>query len=240
MIDTSAKFDTHAEFVNRVDIGFVEQETTVLDFSGCKGAFMLPYEFRTKEIDEHPHNENIAEPSLVEKEHQSEEAQDLEKKENKKLENHQEVEQDIVQVVQRPHSPNVIDFDNKKILIRSDQTESTNGKNVVIDTNAAPRMVKSKNSDVGVQKVNERKGKSAPKLKLTVKQLLNKYTLHKANNVFSRLEGTKRLRFPSRSGGHERQPGSSYDQHAYFPMKPTYWSGALPVYLICLKRIYNF
>jgi hypothetical protein len=44
-----AKSDTHAEFVNLVDTSFVEQEhseceTMVLDFSGCKEAFMLPYE----------------------------------------------------------------------------------------------------------------------------------------------------------------------------------------------------
>jgi hypothetical protein len=54
-----AKSDTHTEFVNPIDTSFVEQEhgereTTVLDFSGCKGAFMLPSEFRAKEIDEHP------------------------------------------------------------------------------------------------------------------------------------------------------------------------------------------
>jgi hypothetical protein len=48
----------------------------VLDFSGCKGAFMLPFEFRAKEIDEHPKEENTAEPSSVEEKHQSEEAQD--------------------------------------------------------------------------------------------------------------------------------------------------------------------
>jgi hypothetical protein len=105
---------------------------------------MLPSEFRAKEIDEHPKEENIAEPSSVEEEHLSEEMQDPEKNEDKKLENHQEVEEDIVQVVQRPHSPDVIDFDNKKILIRSDQTKSTNGKDVVIDISAAPRMKKSK------------------------------------------------------------------------------------------------
>jgi hypothetical protein len=54
-----AKSDTHAEFVNPVDTSFVEQEhgeceTMVLDFSRCKGAFMLAYEFRAKEIDVHP------------------------------------------------------------------------------------------------------------------------------------------------------------------------------------------
>jgi hypothetical protein len=68
----------------------------VLDFSGCKGVFMLPSEFRAKEIDEHPLEENIAEPSSVEKEHGAEVAQNPKNKEDKKLENHQEVEQDIV------------------------------------------------------------------------------------------------------------------------------------------------
>jgi hypothetical protein len=173
--------------------------------------------------------ENIAEPSSVEK-HQSEESEDLEKKEDKKTENHQEVEQDIVHVVQRPHSPNVIDFDNKKMLIRLDQTESTNGKNVVIDISDAQRMMKSKNSDVRVQKVNERKRKSAPKLKPTIKQLLDKYILHKANNVFSRLGGTKRLRFPSQPGGHERWRGNSYNQQSYFAVAPKYWSCAPLMY----------
>jgi hypothetical protein len=80
------------------------------------------------------HEENIAEPSSVEK-HQSEEAQDTEKEKDKKMENHQEVEQDIVQVVQSPCSPNMIDFDKKKMLIRSDQTGSARGKNIVIDNN---------------------------------------------------------------------------------------------------------
>jgi hypothetical protein len=108
--------DTHTEFFNPVDTNFVEQETTVLDFSGCKGAFMLPSEFRAKEIDEIPQNENIAKPSLVEKEHQIEEAQNPENKEDKKPENHQEVEQGIVQAVQRPCSPSVIDFDTRKYL----------------------------------------------------------------------------------------------------------------------------
>jgi hypothetical protein len=47
------KSNTRAEFVNPVDTSFVEQEhgeceTTVLDFSRCEGAFMLPYEFRAK------------------------------------------------------------------------------------------------------------------------------------------------------------------------------------------------
>jgi hypothetical protein len=77
---------------------------------------MLPYEFRAKEIDEHRQEENIAELSSVEEEHQSEEAQDPKKKEGKTPENHQEAEQDIVQVMQPLYYPNVIDFDKKKYL----------------------------------------------------------------------------------------------------------------------------
>jgi hypothetical protein len=122
--------------------------------------------------------ENIAEPSSVEK-HQSEEAQNPENKEDKKLENHQEVEQDIVQVIQRPYSPNVIDFDNKKILILSYQTESTKEKNIVIDINAAPRMIK--NSEVVVSKKNERKKQVASRPKPIVKWLLDKYSHCKDN-----------------------------------------------------------
>jgi hypothetical protein len=53
-----AKSDTKVEFVKLGDTSFVDKEhdrceTTILDFSGCKGPFMLPYEFRAKEIDEH-------------------------------------------------------------------------------------------------------------------------------------------------------------------------------------------
>jgi hypothetical protein len=120
----------------------------VLDFSGCKGAFMLPSEFHAKKIAEYQQEDNIAEPSLVEEKHQSEEAQDPEKIEDKKLENHE--------VVQSPYSPNVINLDNKKILIRSDQTESTIGKIVVLDDSAPLRMINPKNAEVEVWKVNEK------------------------------------------------------------------------------------
>jgi hypothetical protein len=85
----------------------------------------------------------------------------------------QEVEQDIVQVMQPPYSLTVNDFDNKKILIRSDQTKSTKGKNIVTDNNAAPRMIRSKNSEIGYQKVGERIRELAPRSKPTVKQLLD-------------------------------------------------------------------
>ena len=46
------------------DASFAEQRNdkhnklAVLDFSGCKGAYMLLYEFRAKDIDEHQEHSN--------------------------------------------------------------------------------------------------------------------------------------------------------------------------------------
>jgi hypothetical protein len=124
-----------------------------------------------------------------------------------------------------PHSDtfptNVINFENKKILIRSYQAESTKGKNVVIDDNAVPRMIKPKYPEVGAQKVDERKIKTASRPKPTVKQLLDKYTSRKANNVFRRLGCNKHISSPSRHRGHhQRWLGITYDQLHYFPSAP--------------------
>ena len=56
-----------------------------------------------------------------------------------------------------PFPINIIAFDNKKVLIRSDQAEFAKGKNVIVDDNVAPRMIKPKNLEEGVWKVNEGK-----------------------------------------------------------------------------------
>jgi hypothetical protein len=84
-------------------------------------------------------------------------------------------------------------------------------------------MIKAKNPKAGVQKVDERKRKPAPQPKLVVKQLLNKYSAHKANNMFSRLGSSKRPRSASQHGGHVHWQGNLYDQQPYFSMEPTYW-----------------
>jgi len=113
VIEKAESNATCAESTDSKEASFIEQEhgklseRTVLNFSGCKGAYMLPYEFRAKEIDEHQEQENIAEQSSVDKEHQSEEARDPEKEEEKALENHTKVEQSIVQIMQPPCSSNV-------------------------------------------------------------------------------------------------------------------------------------
>jgi hypothetical protein len=145
------------------------------------------------------------------------------------LENRQEVVQDSVQIIQPPYSPNVNDFDNKKLLGRLDQTERTKGRSVVIDDNAAPRMIKPKKSEVEVQKDNERNVQSAPRPKPIVKNLLDKYTLLKANNVFNRLRGNNHPRSRTQPGGHERWRGKSYNQQPYFPMTPTSWGCPPPM-----------
>ena len=60
----------------------------------------MSYEFRAKEIDDNQEQENIAEQRSIEKEHQSEEAQDSENKYDKALEKPVEEEQDGAQVIQ--------------------------------------------------------------------------------------------------------------------------------------------
>ena len=96
------------------EMGFIDQEhdklsqTVVLDFSGCKGAYLLPYEFCVKEIDEHHVQEIIAEQSSVDIEHQCNGVRDPKKEEDKTLESHIEAGQDIVQVMQPSCSPKVI------------------------------------------------------------------------------------------------------------------------------------
>jgi hypothetical protein len=102
-----------------------------------------------------------------------------------------------------PFSTNVIDFTNKKMLIRSDQTRSAKGKNVIIDDNAHPRMIKQKSAEAGLWKINERNRQSAPIPKRTIKKLLDKYTLCKTNKVFSRFGGTKCPSYPSGTGGRD-------------------------------------
>jgi hypothetical protein len=128
-----------------------------------------------------------------------------------------------------PFPISAIDFENQKILVRSDQTESTKEKNIIIDDNAAPRMIKPKNPNVGVQNVDERKRKQAPRPKPTVKHMLDKYTSRKANTVFSRLGGTKHPRSPTRPRGHECWRVNSQNQQPYFPVVPIHWGCPPPM-----------
>ena len=90
-------------------------------------------------------------------------------------------------------------------------------------------MIKPKNPEVGMWKINGGR-RQAPKIKPTVSMLLEKYTSHRAGNVFNRLGGVKRPRSPSGPDGHGRWRKNSYDQQPYFPMEPAYWGFAPPMY----------
>ena len=104
-----------------------------------------------------------------------------------------------------PFPINMVEFENKKMLIRSDQTESAREKNIV-DISAPPRMIKPKNPEIGVWKVNGGR-RQAPRPKPTVSMLLEKYTSRKTSNVFNRLGGNNRPRSPSGPRGHEQWQG---------------------------------
>ena len=109
-----------------------------------------------------------------------------------------------------PFPINMVELESKKMLIRSDQAESAREKNVV-DNSAPPRMIKPKNPEIEVWKVNEGR-RQAPRPKPTVSMLLEKYTSRKTSNVFNRLGGNKRPRSPSGPHSHEQWQGSAYDQ----------------------------
>ena len=102
------------------------------------------------------------------------------------------------------------------MLIRSDQTEYAREKNIV-DNSAPPRMIKPKNPEIGMWKVNGGR-RQAPRPKPTVSMLLEKYTSRKTNNVFNWLGGNKRPRSPSGPGGHEQWQRDLYDKQPYIAM----------------------
>jgi hypothetical protein len=122
-----------------------------------------------------------------------------------------------------PFTINVIDFDNKEMLILSNQTESAIGKNAVIKDNAPSRMITPKIPEKGGWRINKKKRQSAPVSKSSVKKLLDKYTLCKSNNVFSRFGCTKCPSSSSGPGGHEHRRGPvDYFQPEFILPEPIY------------------
>ena len=80
VIEKAESENTCAESIESIEACFDEQEhgnlskIAMLYFSGCKGAYVLSYEFRAKEIDDHQELENIAKQCSVDKDRPSEEA----------------------------------------------------------------------------------------------------------------------------------------------------------------------
>jgi hypothetical protein len=53
-----------------------------------------------------------------------------------------------------PFPIDMVELMNKKVLVRTDQAEMTNGKNVVVSDELRNRMIKPHNSDIGMWKEN--------------------------------------------------------------------------------------
>lgn len=113
-----------------------------------------------------------------------------------------------------PFPVNTVEFENKKVLIRPEQAESTKGKEVVIGE-PRPKMIVPKGSEVGVWKENKSKASSSKtpkKPKVTFDMLLNKY--EKRAEQYS--NKGKRPRSPFR----ERFGPSSRSLESPFPYSP--------------------
>jgi hypothetical protein len=111
VIEAESK-STCADSIESKDASFIGQDhgeckTTMLDFSGCKGAYMLPCEFCANETDDCKEQKNIAEQYSVDEEHQSEDVQNSEQQEDKMFESHPNTGKYTVQVMQLSYPPNV-------------------------------------------------------------------------------------------------------------------------------------
>jgi hypothetical protein len=93
-----------------------------------------------------------------------------------------------------PFPVTMINFE-KRVLVRIDQAETTKGKNVVVSGQLRVRMMKLRNTEVGIWKENMPR-KSHQNWKPTSSFLMEKYVRHRWESVFCRLEGYKWRRSP--------------------------------------------
>jgi hypothetical protein len=96
-----------------------------------------------------------------------------------------------------PVNVNMINFEEKKVLVRTSQDDTTCVKNVIVSDEPRLRMINPKVPEAGMWKVNQRK---SSKIKPTSKMVLEKYTRQRWQSVFRRLGGVKQLRSPSNEG----------------------------------------
>jgi hypothetical protein len=83
---------------------------------------------------------------------------------------------------------NIIDFENKKVLVRAHQRESTKGKNVIVSDEYIAKMIKSRSPEVNVWKVNQR-GSMHSAFKPAFEFLLSRYATRQKRGVFQRARG---------------------------------------------------
>jgi co-chaperonin GroES (HSP10) len=90
-----------------------------------------------------------------------------------------------------PANKNMIKINGKKVLVRPSQAESTKGKEVIIEEERQPRMIRPKNLEIGCWKKNERR-KPRSHLKVTFDIIVAKY---RGDNVGIRGHKNQIIRF---------------------------------------------
>jgi hypothetical protein len=89
-----------------------------------------------------------------------------------------------------PFPVNMINFEEKRVLVRTDQAESTKGKKVRVSDQLKLRMMKPKNPEAGVWKENVEK-KVRREWRPTSSFLMEKYARQRQRSVFDWLGGYK-------------------------------------------------
>jgi hypothetical protein len=85
-----------------------------------------------------------------------------------------------------PMNVNMINFEEKKILVRTSQAESTRGKNVIVSDVPWVRMIKPRSHEPGIWKTNQGHW-TKPRVRATSKLLMEKYSQQRRVSVFQRL-----------------------------------------------------
>jgi hypothetical protein len=94
-----------------------------------------------------------------------------------------------------PFLVDMIEFGEKRVLVRTDQAATTTWKNVMVSDDLRNRMMKPWQPEVGVWKKNIWR-KCWPEWRPTCSFLMEKYTQERCESVFHRLGDTSR-------GGHQ-------------------------------------
>jgi hypothetical protein len=93
-----------------------------------------------------------------------------------------------------PFPVDLINFEEKKVLMCIDQAESTKGKNMLVSDQLRLRMMKPNNPEAGVWKKNVQ-SKSRKEWRPTSKFLMEKYARQRQGSVFDRLGGYECLSY---------------------------------------------
>jgi transcriptional regulator with GAF, ATPase, and Fis domain len=85
-----------------------------------------------------------------------------------------------------PMNVNMINFEEKRVLVRTSQADSTQRKNVIVLDEPRLRMVKPRNPEPGQWQVNKAL-RARTRVKPTLDMLLEKYAEQQRQNMFQRL-----------------------------------------------------